>query len=1036
MKSIVTALVDPSGAADYGPDAYVEIWSQLPVGAGGTIATDKPLRVSVTASGLSTDPIRPGNYLIRMKLSTNRTALGPYPFTMPDGDGTTELWPLIAAGVNIPGDTPIQKIQEALAAYLVANPIEGSGLDQTAVDTRVQTVGDTRYAPVSLADDVAGKLAKTDADVAYSPGAVPSDITGVHPGGYDRGLNVYNLKPKHLFRTRAKLAAADAGLGYCRIAAVGDSLTAGDKATLVGLDSWPVAFRKAMAASAHPIAGTGLVLAHYADTGQDARWTKSGAWSVFTANGNRTTLYQAGAGAFLTLASDVAGTSVDVYYSNLSAAFTVQVDGGAPLTVTPAGGGTIGTFTVNGLADTAHTVKITAGGTLYLAGVQVRKASGLLVSTLGLGGAKATDIRAEDVDYGLMKVAVNQVTPDLVTLGLMTNEALTSVPVATYKAAMQVLIDNFKTASDVILVAAPVSSLTLTPYRIALYELADSNDLPLVDNFNRWTSVAVANTYGLMFTDNVHLTTKGYAEIARSMFDAFGFGQGPQVQLPDRLSQAALDTAAAVSAARTFSGFPCGDNTRAVGSSAAPNKTTPQTSRVNHTIGFDTQSIQFVYTNSYSDVASKADLDNVNPITVTASVELAGVIYRLTFGGRTTVTIDPGGYAVTDPLPVSLAKGTVIYSRTYVTGTTWQWNMLSFNFSGSLAGGSNAADLTAPGSGAIAVAPGYFYVPAAVLGRPNARSPFVSVIGVGDSIMAGQDDGGSYASYGIGDPMIYGAGGYPARIVHGKGGFINAGLSADTAANFGTIAGSVRRLLLATAATHMFCEYGRNDLASGTLATAQAALIAVWLYGARRGLKVLQPTITPQSSSTDGYTTVAGQAVSDGTIEARRIALNTWLRAGAPLNPATLVATAVGAAGSVTAGQAGHPLSAYTSVTPVMEVADACETARNSGIWKVDSPRTFSASVTTGTSTVTGSGFTAADVGRTLWIPGAGAAGAAYAAQVNVVSSATEVILSQPAGTTVSGVTAKMAGAMTKDGLHLLPFGATIAAAAVDANLF
>lgn len=148
MKSIVTALVDPSGAADYGPDAYVEIWSSLPVGAGGTIATDKPLRVSVTETGLSTDPIRPGNYLIRMKLSTNRTALGPYPFTMPDGEGTTELWPLIAAGVNIPGDTPIQKIQEALAAYLVANPIDGSGLDQTAVDARVETVGDTRYAPI------------------------------------------------------------------------------------------------------------------------------------------------------------------------------------------------------------------------------------------------------------------------------------------------------------------------------------------------------------------------------------------------------------------------------------------------------------------------------------------------------------------------------------------------------------------------------------------------------------------------------------------------------------------------------------------------------------------------------------------------------------------------------------------------------------------------------------------------------------------------------------------------------------------------
>lgn len=128
MKSIVTALVDPSGAADYGPDAHVLIWSELPVGAGGTIATDKPLRVPVTSAGLATPPIRPGNYLVKIKLSANREALGPYPFTMPDGDGTTELWPLIQAAIGIPADTPVQKIQEALAAYLVANPIDGGGL--------------------------------------------------------------------------------------------------------------------------------------------------------------------------------------------------------------------------------------------------------------------------------------------------------------------------------------------------------------------------------------------------------------------------------------------------------------------------------------------------------------------------------------------------------------------------------------------------------------------------------------------------------------------------------------------------------------------------------------------------------------------------------------------------------------------------------------------------------------------------------------------------------------------------------------------
>ena len=112
------------------------IWSSLPVGSGGTIATDKPLRVPVTASGLSTPPIRPGNYLVKIKLSATRDALGPYPFTMPDGDGNVDLWTLIAAGVNIPPDTPVQKIQEALAAYLLANPIETGGLTEQEADDR------------------------------------------------------------------------------------------------------------------------------------------------------------------------------------------------------------------------------------------------------------------------------------------------------------------------------------------------------------------------------------------------------------------------------------------------------------------------------------------------------------------------------------------------------------------------------------------------------------------------------------------------------------------------------------------------------------------------------------------------------------------------------------------------------------------------------------------------------------------------------------------------------------------------------------
>lgn len=59
--------------------------------------------------------------------------------------------------------------------------------------------------------------------------------------------------------------------------------------------------------------------------------------------------------------------------------------------------------------------------------------------------------------------------------------------------------------------------------------------------------------------------------------------------------------------------------------------------------------------------------------------------------------------------------------------------------------------------------------------------------------------------------------------------------------------------------------------------------------------------------------------------------MNDWIREGAPVD-SNLAAVAVGttAAGTLRAGDAGHPLVGY------FETADAVETARNSGKWKVD----------------------------------------------------------------------------------------------------
>lgn len=484
-----------------------------------------------------------------------------------------------------------------------------------------------------------------------------------------------------------------------------------------------------------------------------------------------------------------------------------------------------------------------------------------------------------------------------------------------------------------------------------------------------------------------------------------------------------------------FPGFPCADNTRPTGSNNAPSMTTPQTSEIPHVVGFNTQELRFVYTNAYTDVTTQLDADGTSTLTVNASVRIGSTIYRITFNGRTSATIDPGGCVVSDPLPAALTKGTVFYSRTWVSGTQWYWNLANYAGGTAQAGGRVlTTDLTAPGSAAISPSAGYFYGPAAILGVPNANERFISVIGVGDSILAGLLDMGLFGSIAQVNPLVFGAGGYMNRAMRGQAGFVNAGISSDRAAQFVTLGGSFRRLVLSSAATHMVCEYGRNDIID-TVANVQASLIAVWLLGARRGLKVFQTTITPRTVSTDGWTSTAGQTPHDGPTQARLVQLNDWLRAGAPIS-SSLVPVSIGTPNALIAGNDNHPLSSYSSGTPVIEVADRIESARNSGLWKVENARAVTLSTTAGSQTVTGTGFTAGDVGKVVYIPGAGASGADLITTVDAFISATQITTKVAAATAVTNGQGRLANGMTTDGIHLIPYAAQLAASAFDISKF
>jgi lysophospholipase L1-like esterase len=64
-----------------------------------------------------------------------------------------------------------------------------------------------------------------------------------------------------------------------------------------------------------------------------------------------------------------------------------------------------------------------------------------------------------------------------------------------------------------------VEFLDFTALNQAKYELAISNDIPLIDIFGRFTSYAVSNPLGL-YNDSAHPSAAGYADKGAAIFRA------------------------------------------------------------------------------------------------------------------------------------------------------------------------------------------------------------------------------------------------------------------------------------------------------------------------------------------------------------------------------------------------------------------------------------------------------------------------------------------------------------------------------------
>lgn len=427
--------------------------------------------------------------------------------------------------------------------------------------------------------------------------------------------------------------------------------------------------------------------------------------------------------------------------------------------------------------------------------------------------------------------------------------------------------------------------------------------------------------------------------------------------------------------------------------------------------------------------------DGPNTITVKASVEpptsgsvtsgASAANYPVTFGGAPTVTIAPGGFAVSDPVPVRVAVGQWLYHRTYVSvasaGQKWPiGTYLSTGLQGSNEGTLAGSDVTAatPPTNTIPSNSGAGYGPVAIIGIPTTP-PGKCVAIDGDSIYFGSGEFLNDRGMAVRACDLQGIP-YVQLAKPGEHGYDFVGV------------GQRQRMPLAAGCTHAVEGYGRNDYAAGqTAAQLQATRISIWTDLASRGIKVYAGTNPPKVTSTDAFVTTVNQTTfTTGVQESARLTVNAWLRDGAPMLNGAPAATGSNAPGTLRAGSAGHPL------TDVWDVSAAIETSLNSGIWKGPTRSFTDGAMTSGTVTLTSAtaAFTAADVGQSIYIAGAGAAGAALVTQIKTVANATTITVEGgTASTTVSGATVYI-GVPTTDGVH--PTATLAIAAAAIAPTF
>ena len=291
--------------------------------------------------------------------------------------------------------------------------------------------------------------------------------------------------------------------------------------------------RDRFAAAGFTITNTGLAYAGTAHVEGDPRWTFSGS-GVTSSQANLHADLASGAWAEYT--DTVVATRVRVWYAADSDPFTVSIDGGSAVTVTPPGGEVGTSWVSNALTPGPHTVRITGSGTLTrLIGVDMHHggANGIGVTVAGLSTSVTGTWAGNWLNYLNPLRNALRLPMSLVLIAVNGNDFTLGTPRATMAANLKHIIDGVRFfGGEALLVNMPVR-VTVAPrtqeqwdadyaaHSSVLYDVADQTGVALIDMNRHWGPYSRITAAG-MSADGIHPSTRGHAMYADAIFNVIG----------------------------------------------------------------------------------------------------------------------------------------------------------------------------------------------------------------------------------------------------------------------------------------------------------------------------------------------------------------------------------------------------------------------------------------------------------------------------------------------------------------------------------